>query len=63
MAAGWLGRDQLCRKIIGSLQIDIQKTVKMLSWTPVMDVDEALKSAIDCNNNSALTFEKLLLRH
>lgn len=37
-----VGKQQQLRKITCSLQVDIEKTVKILSWKPVIRIDEAL---------------------
>ena len=42
-----LGRADLARRLFGSLQVDDSKTREVLSWTPVLDVDEGLRLA--CN--------------
>lgn len=41
--AGMAGKRQQLRKLTGSLQIDIEKTITMLSWKPVVSVVEAMK--------------------
>ena len=43
--AGLIGKQQQLRKVTDALQIDIEKTVKMLSWKPVISIDEALIEA------------------
>jgi nucleoside-diphosphate-sugar epimerase len=44
--AGLFGKQQQLRKITGSLQINIEKTMTMLSWKPVISIDDALNSAV-----------------
>lgn len=43
--AGLAGKRQQVRKLTGSLQIDIEKTMTMLSWKPVVSVAEAITDA------------------
>lgn len=50
--AGIVGKEQQMCKLTGSLQIDIEKTVTMLSWKPVISIDEALIEATRTNNNN-----------
>lgn len=38
-----LGKEDLARRLCGSLQVDISKTRQLLGWTPVISVDEALQ--------------------
>ncbi len=40
--ARWLGRDDLGRRLCGSLQVDITKTRALLGWTPPTSVELAL---------------------
>lgn len=40
--AGLVGKQQQLRKLTGSLQIDPEKTVTMLSWKPVVSLNDAL---------------------
>ena len=37
------GRRDLSRRLLGSLQVDISKTRKLLGWSPVVSMDEALQ--------------------
>lgn len=43
------------RKLTGSLQIDIEKTVTMLSWKPIISMDDALIRATRTNNKNRQT--------
>jgi nucleoside-diphosphate-sugar epimerase len=38
-----LGKQALAQRLCGSLQVDISKTRELLSWTPPVSVDEALR--------------------
>lgn len=41
-AAGALGRDDVARRLLDSLQVDIESTKKLLQWTPPIRIDDAL---------------------
>lgn len=45
IAANTLGRRSLSQRLCGSLQVDIQKTRRLLDWEPPVSVDDALRSA------------------
>jgi nucleoside-diphosphate-sugar epimerase len=45
-AAALVGRRDLARRLLGSLQVDITKARQTLSWTPPVPVAEALKRAV-----------------
>lgn len=42
-AARLLGRGAVAQRLCGSLQVDIEKTRRLLDWTPPVTVDEALR--------------------
>ncbi|WP_338525655.1 SDR family oxidoreductase [Pseudomonas batumici] len=42
-AASLIGKNDLSRRLCGSLQVDISKTRDVLGWTPPISVDTALK--------------------
>ncbi|WPL16904.1 Cholesterol dehydrogenase [Thiorhodovibrio winogradskyi] len=42
-AARWLGKDDVARRLFGSLQVDLSHTSKTLGWTPPFDLDEGLR--------------------
>ena len=42
-AARLLGRGAVAQRLCGSLQVDIEKTRRLLGWTPPVTVDEALR--------------------
>ncbi|MDZ7750176.1 MAG: SDR family oxidoreductase [Gammaproteobacteria bacterium] len=41
-----LGREGVCRRLCGSLQVDIAPTCERLDWTPPLGVDEALARTV-----------------
>lgn len=43
--AAWVGRSDTARQLCGSLQIDIEKTRKLLNWSPPLTLDEGLQRA------------------
>jgi len=43
--AAIFGRQDLARRLCGSLQVDINKTRELLGWVPPVSVDEALRRA------------------
>lgn len=43
VGAAMLGKQALAQRLCGSLQVDISKTRELLSWTPPVSVDEALR--------------------
>lgn len=43
MSASLLGRRAAAQRLLGSLQVDISKTLKMLNWTPPVSLDEGLR--------------------
>ena len=45
LGATLVGRPDLYQRLCGSLQVDIGKTRQLLSWTPVLTVDEGLRRA------------------
>ncbi len=42
-----LGKSEAAQRLLGSLQVDISKTKEMLSWTPQISVNEALKKTAE----------------
>ena len=42
-AACLLGKGAIAQRLCGSLQVDIEKTRRLLGWTPPVTVDEALR--------------------
>jgi nucleoside-diphosphate-sugar epimerase len=48
-----LGKKDMAVRLLGSLQVDIEKTKKLLNWKPPVSVDDALKkTAIDFLKNN-----------
>ncbi len=45
--AGLLGKRALAQRLCGSLHVDIEKTRRLLNWTPPTTVDEGLKRAAE----------------
>ena len=45
LAATVLGKQDVARQLCGSLQLDIEKTRRLLGWTPPLSLDEGLKKA------------------
>lgn len=44
LAAGFLGKSDVASRLLDNLQVDVGKT-RMLGWTPLLTVDEALRLA------------------
>jgi len=42
-----LGRRDISMRLIGSLQVDISKTKKLLDWSPPLSMDDALKKTAE----------------
>jgi UDP-glucose 4-epimerase len=38
-----VGKPDLAQRLCGSLQVDIEKTQRLLGWTPPISLDEGLK--------------------
>ncbi|MBC7620156.1 MAG: SDR family oxidoreductase [Candidatus Saccharibacteria bacterium] len=45
LAAALVGKPDVAQRLCGSLQVDIEKTRRLLSWTPPVSLDEGLKKA------------------
>ncbi len=45
--AAMLGKRALAQRLCGSLQVDIEKTRRLLSWTPPLTLDQGLKKAVE----------------
>ena len=45
--AGLLGKKTISQRLLGSLQVDIRKTCKLLDWKPSVAVDEGLRRAVE----------------
>lgn len=46
LGASLLGRGAVARRLLGSLQVDIEPTRRILQWTPPVSVDEGLMRAV-----------------
>jgi UDP-glucose 4-epimerase len=42
-----LGKRAVAQRLIGSLQVDIEKTRRLLGWTPPLTLDQGLKKAVE----------------
>ena len=47
LAATMLGKREMAQRLCGSLQVDIEKTRRLLGWTPPISLDEGLKKAAE----------------
>ena len=47
LAAAMVGRRDMAQRLCGSLQVDIEKTRRLLGWTPPLSLDEGLKKAAE----------------
>lgn len=47
LAAALLGKRIVAERLCGSLQVDIDKTRRMLGWTPPLTLDQGLKKAVE----------------
>lgn len=45
--AGLVGKKVISQRLLGSLQVDINKTCEMLDWKPSVGVDEGLRRAVE----------------
>lgn len=46
LVAAILGKRAVAQRLCGSLQVDIEKTRRLLGWTPLLTLDEGLKKAV-----------------
>jgi UDP-glucose 4-epimerase len=47
LAASIIGKSDVAQRLCGSLQVDIEKTRRVLGWTPPLTLDEGLKKAVE----------------
>lgn len=47
LGAGMLGKGDMARRLLGSLQVDIFKARDVLGWEPPISVDEGLRRAVE----------------
>ena len=45
LAAAMMGKQDVAQRLCGSLQVDIEKTRRLLGWTPPLSLDEGLRRA------------------
>jgi UDP-glucose 4-epimerase len=45
LAAAMVGKPDVAQRLCGSLQVDIEKTRRLLVWTPPISLDEGLRRA------------------
>lgn len=45
--ASFVGKKVISKRLLGSLQVDIQKTSEMLGWKPKVGIDEGLRRAVE----------------
>ncbi len=50
LAAAMMGKRDVAQRLCGSLQVDIEKTRRLLGWAPPLSLDEGLKRAADSLN-------------
>ena len=47
LAANLMGKENVAQRLCGSLQVDIEKTRRLLGWTPPLSLDEGLNKAAE----------------
>lgn len=47
LGASLLGKRALAQRLCGSLQVDIEKTRRLLGWSPPLTLDQGLKKAVE----------------
>ena len=45
LATALVGKPDVAQRLCGSLQVDIEKTRRLLGWTPPLSLDEGLRRA------------------
>jgi UDP-glucose 4-epimerase len=45
LAATVVGKPDMAQRLCGSLQVDIEKTRRLLGWVPPLSLDEGLRRA------------------
>ena len=53
LAAAMVGKPDVAQRLCGSLQVDIEKTRRLLGWSPPLSLDEGLRRAAtgtDCRD-------------
>ena len=47
LAAALVGKRDVAQRLCGSLQVDIEKTRKLLGWTPPLTLDQGFRKAAE----------------
>jgi nucleoside-diphosphate-sugar epimerase len=45
--AGCVGKKSVSQRLLGSLQLDIDKTCELLDWKPSVSIDEGLRRTVE----------------
>jgi nucleoside-diphosphate-sugar epimerase len=53
LAAELVGKQDVAQRLCGSLQVDIEKTRRLLGWTPPLSLDEGLRRAAGLGRDNA----------
>ena len=53
LAAALVGKQDVAQRLCGSLQVDIEKTRRLLGWTPPLSLDEGLRQAAGVGSDTA----------
>ena len=53
LAAALVGKQDVAQRLCGSLQVDIEKTRRLLRWTPPLSLDEGLRRAAGVGSDTA----------
>jgi nucleoside-diphosphate-sugar epimerase len=56
LAATLVGKQDVAQRLCGSLQVDIEKTRRLLGWTPPLSLDEGLRRAAGVGRDAAHGF-------
>ena len=56
LAAAMVGKPDVAQRLCGSLQVDIEKTRRLLGWTPPLSLDEGLRRAAGVGRDTARGF-------
>ena len=56
LAATMQGKSDVAQRLCGSLQVDIEKTRRLLGWTPPLSLDEGLRRAAGVGRDTARGF-------
>ncbi len=54
LAAALVGKPDVAQRLCGSLQVDIEKTRRLLGWTPPLSLDEGLRRAVGTGDGDGL---------